>query len=330
MALYLSEDDVARLLKMEDCIASVEEAFRQWAAGSASNRPRSRTRVRGGTLHVLPAASEVWGRMAVKAYASTRAGTRFVVLLFDLRTSDLLAVLEADRLGQIRTGAASGLATRLMARPDARTAAVIGSGRQARGQARGIAAVRRLDEIRAYGRDRDRLLAFCSEVRSACGVPVRPAASAEEAVRGADIVATATSSPDPVLRGEWLEPGTHVNAVGSNTARRREIDTETVRRADRIVVDDVEQARLEAGDLMPPGEGPAAAGERQGPARSVALERAVPLADLVSGKAPARRSDREITLFESLGLGLEDLAAATTVFDGAVAAGAGRPLPAGA
>ena len=328
MALYLTEDEISRLLTMEECVTAVEEGLRQWADGKASNPPRSRARVSGGILHVLPAASEVWGRMAVKAYATTRGGSRFVVLLFDLKTPDLLAILEADRLGQIRTGAASGVATKYMALPAAATLGIIGTGWQARSQATAVAAVRSLRSIRAWGRDRDRLLSFCRETEAACGVPVTPADSAEGAVRGADIVTTATKSPVPVLHGIWLAPGVHINAVGSNNLARRELDGDAVRRSSRIVVDCREQARLEAGDLMSdetdrntndrPGEG---SGEPE------ALRRAIPLAAVVSGRSPGRGSEEEITLFKSLGLGIEDLAAATRVYDLALAAGVGRPVP---
>ena len=313
MALYLTEDEVSSLLTMEDCIEALEAAFRQAAEGRATFRPRSRAAVRGGVLHVLPAASEALGRMSAKVYATTRAASRFIVLLFDASTSELLAILEADRLGRTRTGAASGLATRLMARPEARTLAVIGTGWQARGQVQAIARVRRLEAVRAWGRDPARLADFCREASAlAGGVPVRPAASAEEAVRGADIVATATSAVEPVVSGGWIAPGTHLNAVGSNRAERRELDEATVRRADRIVVDSLEQARLEAGELL---------------ATPGALERSIELAEIAAGRRPGRGGAGEITLFKSLGIGLEDLAAASLVYDRALAAGAGRQVP---
>ena len=334
MPLYLSEQDVERLLTMEACIEAVEEGFRQWAVGTASNRPRVRARVRGGMLHVLPAASAAWGRMAVKSYASTRGGTRFVVLLYDIESSDLLAIIEADRLGQIRTGAASAVATRHLAREDARVLAVLGTGWQARGQVAAIATVRPLGEIRAYGRDSGRLTAFCGEIASGTGVRVVPATSAAEAIRGADIVTTATNSATPVLDSSWLAEGTHVNAVGSNRIDRREIDPMTVRRADLVVVDSIEQARIEAGDLV---DDPADAGGRfeddrpggysRGRAGTPPLERAVELAGIVSGEHPGRGSRDDITLFESLGIGLEDLAAASIVYDRAVEAGAGTSIP---
>ncbi len=309
MPLYLSEDDVARLLAMEACIEAVEEAFRHHAAGRADSRPRSRARVRGGILHVLPAASEALGRLAVKSYATTRGGARFVVLLFDLATSDLLAVIEADRLGQMRTGAASAVATRRMAREDADSLGILGTGWQARGQVRAIASVRSLREIRAFGRDEGRLRAFCGEIEAGLGIRTVPAESAAAAVRGAGVVVTATTSPTPVLPGSWLEPGMHVNAVGSNRFDRHELDAAAVSRADRVVVDSLEQARIEAGDLLP------------------VIERAVELSSIVSGASPGRSGRDDITLFRSLGIGLEDLAAASLVYDRAVASSAGRRIP---
>src|SRR5437867_119068 len=271
MALYLTEGDVGRLLSMEACVEAVETAFRQWADGRADNRPRARASVRGAVLHALAAGSEAWGRLAAKVYATSREGARFMVLLFDARTAGLLAAIEADRLGQTRTGAASGVASRWLARKDARSLAIIGTGWQARSQAKAIATVRRLEIIRVFGRSPERLREFCRDAEAACGVRVTPCASAEEAVRGADIIVTATSAAQPVLQGAWLRPGTHVNAVGSN--------------------------------------------------------RAVELKEIIAGRHPGRSGDPAITLFKSLGIGLEDLAAASLVYDRAVEAGAGKPLP---
>jgi alanine dehydrogenase len=194
--------------------------------------------------------------------------------------------------------------------------AIIGTGWQARGQARAIGSVRRLESIRVFGRNRDRLREFCRDTEAVCGVNVAACGSAEETVRGADIIVTATSSAQSVLEGGWLGPGVHVNAVGSNRRERRELDAAAVGRADLIVVDSREQAALEAGDLLDAGGG-------------AALDRAVELKDIVGGAHPGRRSAAEITLFKSLGIGLEDLAAASYVYDRAIEAGAGRPLPEG-
>ena len=318
MALYLTEEDVARLLTMEDCIEAVEAAFRGWAEGALANRPRVRATIKGATLHTLSAGAEGSGRLAAKIYATTRAGARFIVLLFDGRTSDLLAIIEADRLGSTRTGAASGVATRRLARPGARILGVIGTGGQAGSQIRAVTLVRRIESIRAYGRDSDRLRRFCREMEAGAGVPVSPAASAEATVRGSDIVVTATNASSPVLLGRWIEPGQHINAMGSNRAERRELDEQAVRRADLIAVDSLEQARLEAGDLI---------ASPCDQAHQPTFERAVELSAIVAGRHPGRRTESDVTLFKSLGLGIEDLAAASLVYDAAIRAGAGRPLP---
>jgi len=340
VALYLTEQDVERLLDMEACVEAVEQAFRQWAEGRADNRPRERATVRGAVLHALAAGSEVWGRLAAKVYATTRGGARFVVLLFDAQSSELLAIIEADRLGQMRTGAASAVATRRLARADARSLAIIGTGWQARSQAKAVSLVRRLERIAVYGRDRQRLLEFCRETEAACGVPVAGCASPEEAVRGADIVVTATSSTQPVLRGAWLAPGAHVNAIGGNRADRRELDDDAVDRTGLIVVDSIEQARREAGDLIAAATGIAAGAGIAAPLmtpaggdgarRPVPLDRAVELKDLVGGAHPGRRDAAEITLYKSLGVALEDLAAACLVYDRAIESGVGRDMPPGA
>ncbi|HYV84907.1 MAG TPA: ornithine cyclodeaminase family protein [Patescibacteria group bacterium] len=320
MPLYLTEDDVGRLLTMDACLLAVETAFADLAEGRAVNRPRSRATLPRATLHALPAASDTLARMAAKVYATTRGGARFVVLLFDARTSELLAIVEADRLSQMRTGAASGVATRRLARPEAAILGILGTGWQARSQVAAIARVRPLRSVRAFGRDAGRLAAFCAETARETGLEVIPAEDAAVAVRGADIVVTATSSAQPVLSGAWLSPGAHLNAVGSNRADRREIDSDAVARASLIACDSIEQARGEAGDLIL-----ASATGPEGP--PAPLDRAVELAAIVSGRHPGRRDPRDITLFKSLGLGIEDLYAASAVYDRAVAAGAGRPVP---
>jgi ornithine cyclodeaminase/alanine dehydrogenase-like protein (mu-crystallin family) len=315
MALHLTEDDVEKALTMDACLEAVEGAFQQWAVGNAANRPRTRAAIPGSILHVLPAASSTLKRLAAKVYATAKGGIRFVVLLFDAGSADLLAVIEADRLGQMRTGAATGVATRCLAGAGAAILGILGTGWQARSQVQAIARVRTLREVRAWGRDRGRLIDFCAEVAKLSGVAVLPAASAEAAVRGADIVVTATSAATPVLKGSWLAPGAHLNAVGSNRPDRRELDDDAIGRSDLIVVDSLDQARLEAGDLLlaaAPGGPP--------------IDRAVELADIVSGRRPGRQGERQITLFKSLGIGLEDLAVASLAYDRAIALGLGRPI----
>ncbi len=212
---------------------------------------RQRLHVPGkGVLNHMAAADLTTGYMGLKIYSISRGGARFLVTLFSAESGELVALIEADYLGQMRTGAASGVATRFMARQDARVAAIIGTGLQARTQLEAIAAVRKLESIRAFGRDPGRRETFAREMTPALGVPVTPVSSAEEAVRGAQIVTTCTTSKVPVLEGRWIEPGMHINAVGVNQAQKRELDAEAVLRCDVIAADSREQSKIEAGDLI--------------------------------------------------------------------------------
>ena len=315
MTLVLREEDVRGLLTMEDCISWLEESFKAYAAGQARNLPRARVRHPNGILHVLPAADLSAGAIGLKTYTSGRGGTRFLVILSSSTTGELLALLEADYLGQVRTGAASGLATRLMAHPDAKRVGIYGTGSQARTQLAAVAAVRKLESATAWSRDAAHRERFCAEASQQLGIPVRPASSPEEAARGQDVVITITTARYPVLRGEWLEAGTHVNAAGSNSLLRREIDDEAVQRADRIVIDSRTQGRLECGDLF----GPAERG-------LIDWDQLVELHEVVAEPSRGRGSPQEITLFESLGLGLEDVTVAMRVYQRARERGLGQEV----
>jgi alanine dehydrogenase len=313
MPLYLTEDDVAATLPMTAAIAALERASVDLAAGKAMNAPRQRVKADGTILNVLVAAYD--GRLGHKSYTSAPRGTRFWFTLY-AANGDMLALIEANTLGQIRTGAASGLATRLLARASARTLAVIGTGFQARTQVEAICAARPIERVRVWGRNPERLRTFCTEMTAHLKRPIEAAAGAREAIEGADVVATATSAVRPVFDGAWLATGAHVNAAGSNRATSLEIDVETVRRASIITVDDIAQARIESGDLRAAAE-----------AGAFRWLEAVRLADIVAGRQPGRTSDDQITLFESLGIGLWDIAVANHVFDACVAAGRGTALP---
>lgn len=317
MALVLREEDVRRILTMPDAIRALDLAFRQLAAGDAQNLPRHRLVLPNGqgVLHMLPAAAPRQGVVGYKAYTAFRQGVRFVVMLSSSDDGRLLALVEADWLGQMRTGAASGVATTYMARPEANFVGVVGTGGQARTQLMAVCAARPVKTVRAFGRDEERRRTFSQEMEALLGVEVRPVASAEEAVREAEIVITATTAREPVVMGEWLQPGTHVNAMGSNWANRRELDDTAVERAAVVAVDDPDQARLEAGDLVMA----AAAGHFD-------FARAVPLAAIVARQTPGRHAPDEITLFKSLGIGLEDIVVAKLVYETARQQGLGEEL----
>jgi ornithine cyclodeaminase/alanine dehydrogenase-like protein (mu-crystallin family) len=267
-------------------------------------------------LNYMAAGDSVRGYIGMKLYTVVRGVARFVVPLFRSSTGEMAALIEADALGQLRTGAATGVATKYLANSGARNACIIGTGYQARTQLEAVAAVRRLERARAFGRDPERREKFCREMSERIGVTVQPAISSEEAVKGADIVITATPATRVVLEGAWLTPGMHINAMGANWAQKRELDAAAVGRSNMIVVDSIEQAKMEAGDLIQ------AFGEDE--SRWSAVQE---LAQIVAGKVPDRNKADEITLFKSNGIATWDLAAAVRVYEMAAARGMGRSIP---
>jgi ornithine cyclodeaminase/alanine dehydrogenase-like protein (mu-crystallin family) len=266
-------------------------------------------------LHVLPAAAKTLGVLGFKAYTTSKAGAKFHVTLFDGKTGGMTAILEADLLGQFRTGAASGVATKKLARADATTVGCLGTGKQARTQLLAVCKVRAIKKVHVHGRDADRRKAFAARLAFETGVEVVPVETAEDAVRGLDVVITATSSREPVLRGEWLAGGQHVNLVGSNFLTKAEADVEVFRRASVVAVDSKDQAKLEAGDFVTALN----AGVLDwGDVRELSL--------VLVGKYPGRETPQDVTVFKSLGLGVEDIALAAKVVELARKQGLGREI----
>lgn len=315
MPLFLSEADVQELYPMERALERVEASLRAQHAGQAVNRSRERILLPQTSLHYMAAALPEEKLVGMKIYTVSGQAVRFLVLLFDADNGDLLAMLEADHLGRIRTGAASGVATKFLARTDASRVGLIGAGRQARTQLEAVALVRKLSAARVFSRSEQTRREFCSEMAAKLQIEVEPAESAEAAARFGDVVITATTSKHAVVLGDWLRPGTHVNAAGANMATRREVDDRTLERASAIAVDSLEQAKQEAGDLI------------QGLA---ALQRdwagIIQLCEIVAGAAPGRRSPADITIFKSCGIALWDVASAGYVYRRAIEAGKGEPL----
>src|SRR5712692_3919366 len=317
MPLLLSEADVRSILTMPMALDAVEEIFRRLANDRAILHPRHRLNLPDkGFVHYMAAADVEGGYSGLKIYSSVRGALRFMVPLYRSATGELLALIEADYLGQVRTGAASGVATKYMAREDARVVGIIGTGSQAKTQLEAVAAVRPLKLIRAYGRDTSRRAAFAKEMSARLKVRVEAAATAEEAVREADIIVTATQSSTPVLEGAWIPQGSHINAIGANFPQKRELDEEAVRRCGIIVADSREQSLLEAGDLIQVlGDDP----KRWSSVRE--------LSDVVSGRLAGRTHPHQVTLFKSNGVAIEDVAVAAQVFEYATKHGRGRALP---
>jgi alanine dehydrogenase len=311
--LHLTEDEVRDLLPMESAIEAVEAGLRKMALEEAFNVPRSRCQTDHAMLHVLPAAAKTLGVVGFKAYVTTRAGSRFHVTIYDGKTGEMLAVMQADHIGRLRTGAASAVATKHLARKDSTTVGIFGSGRQARTQLLGVSKVRKVTRAVVYSPHEDRRAAFAKEMSEACGLEVIPASRPEDAAQGLDVICTATSSREPVLLGEWVGPGQHLNVVGSNFLGKKEIDVEVVKRATVVVIDSKDQGRIEAGDLL--------AALDQGVIEWIDVAE---LGRVVAMRSPGRQSAQDVTLFKSLGIGLEDIAVAAKVYQKAKAAGVGR------
>ena len=317
MPLFLNETDVRQLLTMPLAIEAVEEAHRELSLAKAIDVPRQRTRLPQTALHILQGALPGRDAIGYKAYTSNRSGVRFLVHVFSASAGTLRVVLEADLLGMMRTGAASGVATRWLARPDAEIMGVFGSGWQAEGHIEAIAAVRPLRRVKVCARNAERLAAFCAKMSERLGIEV-VATSPEETVRGSDIVSTITTAASPLFEASWLSPGTHINGAGSNSLIRREIGEDVLKVCRSIVVDSVETALKEAGDLLPLLE-KGRLSERQ----------LVELGDVIIGQHPGRSSPEQITLFESQGMAIQDISVAVRLEALAREQGLGVELPYG-
>ncbi len=321
MTIYLSNDDVRNLLPMNECIELTEKVFRDEAVGQAINLPRTHLPLPKGMHRTVFGIAHGFGVYGMKTYGSDRrpnapSRTRYLVMLYDLELGGLEAIVEARDLGQIRTGAVSGVATKFMAREDASTIGIIGSGWEARAQIAAMNEVRTISHVKAYSRSAEKREAFAAEMREVHGLDVVAVNFAEECVRDVDILITITGSDDPVLEGSWIAPGTHINGIGATGVNRRELDVDSVSRADLVVVENMEQARADCGELI-------YAEERGGFEWSKAVE----LAAVITGEASGRPSNDSITLFDALGVGTEDLAAAAVVLRKAKEQGIGAELP---
>ena len=315
MTLHITENEVDRLLDMPAAIEAVEEVFRFQGEGLVHNVPRRRAVGNSMVLHLMGAAVSPLDRIGFKAYTTGPAGVRFIINLYRESTGELDAVIDAGRLGQLRTGAASGVSAKYMAREDARTAVIIGSGYQARTQLEAIAHVRQLTKACVFSRSPDNRAAFAAEMSKSLDLQVEPVEDAETACSEADIIVAATDSATPVVKGDWIAPGAHVAAMGANRISARELDDTAVGGFDLIAVDDIEQSKIEAGDLAGPVE-----------AGIISWDEIVHLGDIVAGRVPGRSYRSQMTLFKSLGIALWDVAAAHYVYERAVREGAGTEL----
>ena len=316
MALYITEDEVRSLLTMDMAIDALEDAFKARAQGDAANQPRRRLPTSSGTYNFMSASWKSHNLVGHKSYAGGRPGISFHVMLYDTSRNELMAVIEANRMGQVRTGAASGVATKHMARDErGMTVGIIGSGYQAETQLEAVSRVREIASAKVFSRDEGNRQRYAAKMASALDIPVMPVDSADEAAQ-TEIICTITSSATPVLKGDWLSEGIHVNAAGNNSWMKRELDTKAVAVADLIAVDDIDQAKFECGELM-----------RAAEIGHFSWDSAVPIHEVVAGQRPGRGSDDDITIFESQGIALEDIAVCERIVRAAREDGAGTELP---
>ena len=299
MALFLNEHDVHRLLTMPLAIEAVEDAHKELSLSKAIDIPRQRTRLPKTALHILQGALPSGDAIGYKAYTSNRSGVRFLVHVFSASSGVLRVVLEADYLGMMRTGAASGVATKWLARSDAEILGVFGSGWQAEGNIEAVASVRKLRKIKVFSRNKERLAAFCLKMSDRLHLDVAPAESPEETVRGSHIISTITTASAPLFDAAWLEPGAHINAAGSNSLIRREVGEDVLKVSSPIVVDSVDSALREAGDLLPILE-----------KGRLSKRQLIELGDVILGRHPGRSKAEDITLFESQGMAIQDISVA--------------------
>lgn len=297
MVLFLNEEQVRQLITMPLALEQVERALRDRALGKATDLPRARVQTAAGIQHMLQAAAPELGYIGFKYYFSPpgKRGATYVHLI-SMETGKLEAIVEAVWLGMMRTGAASGVASKLLANPGATVLAQIGAGFQGMGQLEAVVTALNIREARVYARTRDKLEAWCKQMGDKLGIPVLPANSAPEAIAGAQIVNIMTKSATPVIDGDWLQPGQHVNAAGSNALSRAEIDAKTVQRAKLIAVDSRGTARNECGDLIAAVE-----------TGRLSWDTLPEIGEVLSGRVPGRQHKDDITLYESHGMGIQDL-----------------------
>jgi alanine dehydrogenase len=316
LAVFLSEADVEKLVDIRIALDAVESAHIAQGEGTAIDVPRQRTRLPSSTMHILQGALPSEGVLGYKVYTSSREGNRFQVHLYDEKNGRPLAIIEANLLGMLRTGAMGGLSIKWLAREDARVLGVFGSGWQARSQIEAACVVRPISEVKVYSRDRSKLEHFCDRMSLKVECPVRPAQNPEEVVRGSDVIVTITTATAPLFAADWVEAGTHIVAAGSNSLIRREIDEATIRRASAVVVDSRATALREAGDLLPALE--------KGRLREGQL---IEIGEIIAGCRAGRQKSSDITLFESQGMAIQDIALGRRVLQYARERGLGIDLP---
>ena len=315
MALFLRDEDVRRCVTMEGMLEAIESMQRHYGQGEAFNPTRRKIVADTGLLAVMGGGLFHEGLLGVKTYTVVKGQYSFQVSLYDAETGQLLLYTQANRLGQLRTGATTGVAVKHMANPGAATVGIVGTGGQAPTQLEAVSKMRNVAKVKAYSRTPERRAAFAKTMTDSLGIEVTASDTNEGAVRDCDIVICIAATMEPVVQGEWLKPGATVIGAGPTTWRAREVDDATLTKADKIFVDSTEHAAIEAGDL-------AGAVDRG----IVQWSQLHELRHVVSGTVKGRDNEGQIVYAKLMGTGVADIAAAKLAYDAAKTQGLGTEM----
>jgi alanine dehydrogenase len=315
MALFLRDEDINQVVNMDEMLATIELMQRHFGHGQACNLARRKIVAAGGSLSVMGGGLFYDGVMGVKTYTVVKGRYSFQVSLYDADTGKLLCYTQANRLGQLRTGATTGVAVKYLSNVDADTVGIIGTGYQAPTQLEAISKVRNIKVVKAHSLTPEHREAFARRMTNSLGIKVTPVSSHREAITGSDIVICIAATMEPVLEGSWLAPGATVIGAGPTTWRAREVDDVALARADKVFVDSLEQAAYEAGDMA----GLVDRGLLQWP-------QVMELRHAVAKVVPGRENPNEIIYIKLMGTGVADVAAAKLAYDRAKAKGVGLEM----
>lgn len=315
MLHYLDNDEVRRIVSIDEARQVINDLFRHEADGGAENHPTTELTIPNGFFRIKAGVVNGFNSFGFKAYGGIQRAGRYLVFVYNLETGVFEGLVEARALTEIRTGAVSAVGTQYMARPESETIGMIGSGREARAQAAALCAVRPIRSIKVWSRGQEHRETYAREMSERLGINVTASNSAETCVRDTDIVVTITSARDPIVAGAWLRPGTFICAVGATTPERRELDGDAVDRASRVVVEHLPQAQAECGEIRDAVQRGA-----------LSWDRVIELKDIVAGRVPGRQTSDEINLFDTIGVGTEDIAIAAYAIKKARKEGAGREI----
>jgi len=315
MALFLKDEDVAQCVTMDAMLEAIESMQRQYGDGQAHNMTRRKIIADSGMLSVMGGGLFHQGLLGVKTYTVVKGAYSFQVSLYDANTGELLLYTQANRLGQLRTGATTGVAVKHLANPGDATVGIIGTGGQAPTQLEALSKVRGIKKIKAYSRTQERREEFARRMTDTMGVEVSAVDSNEDAVRDCDIVLCIAATMDPVVEGAWLKDGSTLIGAGPTTWRAREVDEAVITRAGKLIVDSTEQAAIEAGDLCSAVD-----------KGIIQWSKVHELRHVVSGAVTGRDSKDQVVYAKIMGTGVADVAAAKLAYDSAKAAGLGTEI----